>query len=118
MDKLLHELFEAVLAFLASLIPSALGSIVTMIYEPGLAWAQRATQLWVGVVASYFVTRAAGAVYPFHPFVLQALGFIIGMIAFKAAPGFVAGCSAVLAELPSQLRDRVLALLPSRKDPK
>jgi hypothetical protein len=117
MDKLLHELIEGLLTFLAALVPPALGAIVSLLYETGLTWAQRATQLWVGVVVSYFIQRAAGALYPFHPFVLQAVGFILGMIAFKATPGFISGCSTVAAELPALLRDRVLALLP-RKDKK
>ena len=115
MDKLLHDALDAFLAFVAGLVPSALGAIVTLIYEPGLTWLGRFTQLWVGITVSYFSTRAAGAIYPFHPYVLQALGFVVGMIAFKAAPAFVAGCVAVIAELPGQLRDRLLALLPRKE---
>ena len=52
-----------------------------------------------------------------HPFVSQAIGFLVAMVAFKGAPGFIAGCSAVLAELPGKLSERLLALIP-RKDPK
>ncbi len=118
MDKLLHDLFEAIAAFLAGLLPPALGASVSLIYEPGLSWAQRVTQLLVGITVSYFVTRAVGAIYPVHPYVTQALGFVTGMVAYRAAPGFIAGTAAVLAELPAQLRDRLLALLPRRKDPK
>lgn len=118
MEKLLHDMIEGVLAFLTGLIPPALGACVSLIYEPGLTWAQRALQLLVGITVSYFVTRAASAVYPFHPYVNQALGFIIGMIAYRAAPGFISGSAAVAAELPTQLRDRLFALLPRRKDSK
>ena len=53
MHKILHDLAEGLLAFLGSLVPPALGSIVSMLYDPDLTWGQRATQLWVGVVVSY-----------------------------------------------------------------
>lgn len=118
MHKLLHDLAEGLLAFLGSLVPPALGSIVSMLYDPDLTWGQRATQLWVGVVVSYFVQRAAGAVYPFHPFVLQALGFMLGMVAFKTAPGFITGCATAAGELPGIIRDRVVAFLPAKKEKK
>ncbi len=74
-------------------------------------------QVWVGIVVSYFMTNAVGAMISLHHFVAQAIGFVFGMIAFKAAPGFITGCSAVLAELPGKLSERLLALIP-RKDPK
>lgn len=115
MKEHIHDLASTLGAFLAGLVPSSLGAVVSLLYEPGLSWAQRVTQLWVGVVVSWFVVRAAGAIYAFHPFVLQAAGFVIGMIAYKAAPGFIAGCSTVLAELPGQARDRLLALFPKKE---
>lgn len=118
MDKLLHDLADAVLAFLASLLPSAIGAIVSMIYEPGLTWAQRAARLWVGVTVSYFVQRAGGAVFDLHPYVLQAVAFVTGMIAYRAAPAFVAGATTALGELPGLLRDRLVDLIPSKKENK
>jgi hypothetical protein len=115
MPKILHDFLEAAVALLASLVPAGLGSIVSMLYDLPPTWAKRITQLWVGIVVSYFVQRAAGAIYPLHPFVLQALSFWVGMIAFKAAPSFVSGCATAAGELPAILRDRLLAFLPSKE---
>lgn len=118
MDKLLHDIAETVLAFLASLVPSAIGAIVSLIYEPGLTWAQRAARLWVGVTVSYFVQRAGGAVFDLHPYVLQSVAFVTGMIAYRAAPAFINGAATALGELPGLLRDRLLAFLPTKKEKK
>jgi len=117
MKDLLHEFAAWMMTLLASLAPSGLGAIVSQCVEPGLTLRQRIVQVWVGMVVSYFMTNAVGVFVTLHPFVLQAIGFVCGMIAFKAAPGFITGCSAVLAELPGKLSERLLALIP-RKDPK
>ncbi len=115
MPKILHDFLEAAIALLMSLLPAGLGSIVSMLYDMPATWPKRLTQLWIGIVVSYFVQRAVGAIYPLHPFVLQALSFWIGMIAFKAAPSFVAGCATAAGELPTMLRDRLIALLPTKE---
>ncbi|RDE05021.1 hypothetical protein [Sphingomonas aracearum] len=115
MPKFLHEFLEAALALLGSLLPAGLGAIVSMLYDMPATWAKRVTQLWIGIVVSYFVQRAIGAIYPLHPFVLQALSFWLGMIAFKAAPSFVSGCATAAGELPTIVRDRLLAFLPSKE---
>ena len=52
MEKLTHEILQAVLAFLASLVPSAIGAIVSMSYEPGLNWSQLAARLRVRGIVS------------------------------------------------------------------
>ncbi len=117
MKDLLHEFGTWLLAFIVSLVPAGLGAVVSLLVEAGLTWGQRITQVWVGIVVSYFVTNAANAMFGLHPFVSQAIGFLVAMVAFKGAPGFIAGCSAVLAELPGKLSERLLALIP-RKDPK
>ena len=118
MDKLLHDIAEAVLAFLGSLVPPALGAIVSLFYETGLTWAQRAARLWVGVTVSYFIMRAGGAMFAVHPYILQAASFLLGLVAYRAAPAFMTGAATVAGELPAQLRDRFLALLPTRKEKK
>jgi hypothetical protein len=117
MKDLLHEFAVWLATFLTSLVPAALGAVVSLLVETGLTWAQKVMQVWVGIVVSYFMTNAVGALVSLHHFVAQAIGFVFGMIAFKAAPGFITGCSAVLAELPGKLSERLLALIP-RKDPK
>lgn len=117
MDKLLHEVADTILAFLLSLLPSALGATVSMMVDDGITWSRMLARLWVGIIVSYFIGRALDATFALHPFVTQAISFLIGMVAYKSAPGFIAACSAVLAELPGQLRDRALALFP-KKDSK
>lgn len=115
MPKILHDCLEAALALLMSLLPAGLGSIVSMLYDMPATWPKRLSQLWIGIVVSYFVQRAAGAIFPLHPFVLQALSFWVGLVAFKAAPSFVAGCATAAGELPTIVRDRLLAFLPSKE---
>ncbi|HET9510007.1 MAG TPA: hypothetical protein VFO80_02560 [Sphingomonas sp.] len=115
MDKAtLQHALDVIGAFLLGLMPAALGAAVSLAYEKGLTWGDRFVQFSVGVIVSWFATRAVGAIMQLDPFVLQGVAFTLGMIAFKAAPGFVSSSAAVLAELPAQIRDR---LLPRRKDP-
>ncbi|MFA6125083.1 MAG: hypothetical protein WCS75_11195 [Sphingomonas sp.] len=119
MDKYLHGLLENAIALLAGLTPAALGAAVSLSYEKGLSWRERFTQLAVGTVVSYFAGGFVSAVWPWgtiNPFVLQAITFTTGMIAFKATPKFIASCSDALAALPANAVDRVLSWLPRRKD--
>lgn len=117
MDKHLHEIADAILSFLISLVPSALGATVSMLVDDGITWGKMFARLWVGIVVSYFVKGALIAILSLHPFVVDAISFLTGMVAYKSAPGFISACSTVLAELPGQLRDRALAFLP-KKDSK
>lgn len=118
MDKLLHEMVDWALSFLLSLVPPALGAIVSLFYEPGLTWSGRAARLWVGVTISYFVGRALGAVAELHPYVLQAIAFLLGLVAYRAAPAFAAGVVKAVGEAPAMLRDRLIGFLPTKKDSK
>ena len=88
MQKFFHLFADNALAFLAGLTPAALGAAVSLAYEKGLTWTERFVQMAVGVIVSFFVSRAADAVWPLDPFVLQAVGFVTGMIAYKATPRF------------------------------
>lgn len=115
MDKLLHEIVDTILAFLISLLPSALGATVSMMVDDGITWSRMLARLWVGIVMSYFVARAADAVLALHPFVTQAISFLIGMVAYKAAPAFISGCATALGEAPALIRDRLLGFLPSKE---
>lgn len=115
MDKYLHDLGEALLAILLSFLPSALGATVSMMVDDGITWAKMFARLWVGIVVSYFVKGALVAILSLHPFVVDAVSFLTGMVAYKSAPGFIAGCAAVLGEAPGQLRDKLIALLPSKE---
>ncbi len=104
MAKLQH-LVDVVFAFLVGLAPAALGAAVSLAYETGLTWADRFVRLAVGTVVSFFASRVVGAVLTLDPFVLQGVGFTLGMIAFKATPRFASGMSDLVAEIPARLRD-------------
>lgn len=119
MEKYLHGLLESAIALAAGLTPPALGAAVSLSYEKGLGWVERFTQLAVGTVVSYFAGGFVAAVWPWgtiNPFVLQAIMFTIGMIAFKATPKFIVSCSDAVAALPGEIRDRVISWLPRKKD--
>ncbi len=115
MDKFAHEVVDSILAFLISLMPSALGATVSMLVDDGITWSKMLARLWVGIVMSYFMSRALDALFALHPFVIQAISFLIGMVAYKSAPGFIAGCAAAVSEAPGLLRDRIINLLPSKE---
>lgn len=115
MDKFAHEVIDTILAFLMSLLPSALGATVSMMVDDGITWSKMLARLWVGVVMCYFMSRALEALFTLHPFVIQAISFLIGMVAYKSAPGFISGCATAAGEAPGMLRDRLLALLPSKE---
>ena len=108
MDKLLHDLLAAIGAFLLALVPAALGAAVSLAYESGLTWSRRFVQMGVGIVVSYFSTNAIGALVALSPFVLQAVGFVVGMIAFKATPRFIAKISDRLPDAADAVLDRIL----------
>lgn len=118
MDKHLAQIWDAIVTFAGGLTPAALGALVAVSYEKGLTWADRFTQFAVGVCVSYFTTRALGALWPLDPFVMQGVSFSVGMIAFKSAPRFITSAADVIGSLPAFLRDRVLNLLPGRKEGK
>ncbi len=113
MKPFLHEAALATGAFIAGLIPSALGAAVSLAYEPGLTWRQRFVQLSVGVCVSYFVGGAIHSITDWSAFVLQAIQFVTGMIAYKATPRVTHALVDRLADVPGVLLDR---FLPSRKD--
>jgi hypothetical protein len=109
MDKILHELGATALAFLAGLVPAALGAAVSLAYETGLTWSRRFTQMSVGIVVSYFATGVIRVLWPWgvpDPFVIQAVSFVLGMIAFKATPKFIAGLSERVTDIPAAFFDR------------
>jgi len=106
MDKQLHQVIEALLELLVGLSPAALGAAVSLVYEKGLTWRERLVQWAVGIIVSWFASRAIGALFSLSPFVLQAVSFTFGMIAFKAVPRFISSCTDVVVGLPSDLRAR------------
>ena len=91
MPKFLHDLLDAVLAFLIALVPGALGAAVSLVYEEGLTWSRRITQMMVGITVSYFARTLAHSLTGWDDYLLQAVGFVVGMTAFKATPALIAG---------------------------
>lgn len=114
MEAKLQAFLEACLTLMAGLAPGAIGAAVGMAWRKGLTWRDRFVQLAVGIVVSWFATRAIGAIFPhWEPFVLQAVAFTFGMIAFEATPRFIAAAADTVAALPARIADR---FLPGRKD--
>ena len=113
-DGLLHQLVEGAQTLIAALAPAALGSAVAQAYQRGLSLRDRLVQWSVGILVSHYVTLGVAAVLQLGPFVGQALGFVLGMIAFQAAPRFMAASTDALAGVPN----RIIDFLPKPKDPR
>lgn len=119
MDK--HDLqmiTSSVLAFLAGLTPAALGAGISLLYEKGLTWRDRFARLAVGITVSWFASGMFAALCLFlwkaklDAFVLQGVGFVFGMIAYKATPGFITSASTAIAGIPAA----ILSWLPRKGD--
>ena len=106
LDHLAREAATAVGSFLQALAPAAFGAAVAQAWKTGLSWSQRLMQWGIGICVSHYVTAALAALFRFDPFVIQAVGFVLGMIAFEATPKFIQGASGVVGNLPADLRDR------------
>jgi len=108
MPAKLQAILDAILTLLAGLAPGAIGAAVGMAWKQGLTWRDRFVQLAVGIVVSWFVTRAIGAITDWDAFVLQAVAFTVGMIAFEATPRFIAAAAETAGSLPRRFVDRWL----------
>ena len=119
MHRFPHELIDAVAAFLSALVPAAIGAAIAVTFERGLSWGQRFLQVIVGICVSYFMTGFAAWMmpWPMDDFALNAVGFVFGLIGFKATPQLIAGAADAARRLPNAVTDRLIGLLPkSRKD--
>jgi hypothetical protein len=109
-----HPLLDFITTLLVGLVPGAIGAAIALAWEKGISWSQRFLQLAVGTIVSFYVSRAIGAGHHLYsgalldPFVMDGIKFTIGLIAFKATPGFVASAVDVIGGLPKALRDRFL----------
>ena len=102
----LHDVVTSILAIAIGLTPAALGAAVTLAYEKGLTWSQKFVQLSVGVCVSYFARNLIDALTSWDAFVLQAVEFVVGMIAYKATPRITGALIERLVELPAAIIDR------------
>jgi hypothetical protein len=71
-------------------------------------WTQRLTQWVAGICVSFYVGRGMSAIFHWDGFGVQSVSFVTGMIAFKAAPRFIAKAADVIGDLPADIRDRFL----------
>jgi hypothetical protein len=101
----LDDLMVAAKAAGSALAPAALGSLVAQLYERGMDWRDRLIAYVVGILVSYYVTLGLTSWFHFDQFVSQAVGFVLAMIAYKAAPKFAAALIDMIASLPATARD-------------
>lgn len=108
MQKLQHlaDLVDLLVAFLTGLAPGAFGATVSLLYEKGLTWTDRFVQFAVGTIVSSFASRAVGGLWALDPFVLQGIGFTVGMIAFRATPRFASETIELVVGVPGAFRNR------------
>ena len=106
-SEILHDIWEWMRTAGAALAPAALGSAVGQAWRPGLSSKQRLVQWVTGICVSYYVTMAASELFDLSPFVAQACGFVIAMIAFEAAPKFTRAASELAAEIPALLKNLI-----------
>jgi len=104
LSEFLNDIWDWGQTAAAALAPAALGSAVGQAWRPSLSWRQRLVQWVTGICVSYYVTMAASELFDFSPFVAQAVGFVIAMVAFEAAPKFTRAAGDLAAEIPGLLR--------------
>lgn len=113
-DKFFHDIVVAVITFMQALIPAAIGSAVSQAYKKGLSWGERLLQWIVGISVSWFVTGAVEATFQPNDYVKQAIGFVVAMIAFDAAPQFMRSAIDLVGKLP----DWISGFLPKKSGDK
>jgi hypothetical protein len=113
-ESILEHLVSAAQDAASALAPAAIGAAVGQAWEKGLSFGQRLLQWAVGICVSYYVGGGLAGWFHLDAFVLDAVKFMLGMIAFKATPRFISGGVAVAGGLPEQLRDRLLG--PAKKE--
>ena len=117
MEKHGFEFVAAAIAVFTGITPAALGACVSMAYERGLTWLDRFSRLLVGTVVSYFTTRVVDAMWLDDAFLLQAVSFTIGMIAYKATPPIAQQLSDMAVALPAVIRKRFFTTHPPLDPP-
>jgi hypothetical protein len=88
---------------LSAIAPALFGSAVGQAWSKGLTWRQRLLQWVVGILVSYYVTMGLSELLHFGPFMSQAVGFVLAMIAFEVAPKIIAGSSTAAGNIPTYL---------------
>lgn len=109
LEKLTHDLGQFVANLFWALLPGALGALVAQSWERGLSWVERAVAIVAGMIISYYVKQLILHLFGLDPFIGDSIGFLAGLVAFKAAPGFQRSAATAVADLPAFVRDRLFA---------
>lgn len=93
----LIEVFEGLRHWLEPFVPGAVGAAIAQMWESGLGWRDRLAQWTVGVTFAAFLVPAAGHVFHWPLPLINAVGFVVGTLAFKAykplREAFIAGAA-------------------------
>lgn len=103
-EKTIDDVLSVAANVATALLPGALGAIISQSWERGLTLAQRVLAVAAGCVISYYVTAIVTSLLHVDPFASQSIGFVIGLFAFKAAPGFQRSAIAFAAEIPGLIK--------------
>lgn len=106
-EKLANDLAQFIVNLFWALLPGALGALVAQSWERGLSLIERAVAIVAGMIISYYVKQLILHLFGLDPFMGDSIGFLAGLVAFKAAPGFQRAAAAAIADLPGYLRDRI-----------
>ena len=90
---------------LAAFGPAMAGSGVGQAWSKGLTWRQRTVQWLVGIFVSYYATRGLAELFGLGPFISQAIGFVIAMMAFEVAPKTITAASIIAERIPQFFAD-------------
>lgn len=90
---------------IAAFGPAMAGSGVGQAWSKGLTWRQRIVQWLVGILVSYYVTRGLAEIFGLGPFMAQAIGFVVAMMAFEVAPNIIDAASTIAKRLPTFVAD-------------
>jgi uncharacterized membrane protein (DUF441 family) len=106
-EKALQEAIDAGLTAAGAIAPAAFGSAIAVMMKGGLRWTERAMQLAVGILVSWYATLAITAMCELNRFVVQAIAFTIGYLALDALPLFKERTLALLGDVLDAIRDRI-----------
>lgn len=104
-DHLPAEIFDTAATAATALAPSAAGATIATLIKRGLSWTERAVQIFVGIVVSWYARMAIDAIFAPDPFLSQSIAFTIGLLACDALPRLRERAIVRIAELPDVIAD-------------
>lgn len=98
------NVWDAVRHLFEPFLPGAIGAAVAQAWEPGLSLRQRTIQWVVGLSFAVFIVPGLGHVFGWGDPLVDAVGFVVGTLAFKAVlplqQALIEGGSATLRSMP------------------